>query len=65
MIEGMEYPFEVNSSGKTVTGSASVVFVAPVVDPASGLLRVKLAFENQEGEVRPGVPAILSPTPRP
>ena len=32
-----------------------VVFVSPVVDPASGLMRVKVLFENADGKIRPGV----------
>lgn len=32
-----------------------VVFISPVVDPASGLLRVKAVFPNPEQRLRPGV----------
>ena len=32
-----------------------IIFVSPVVDPASGLLTVKAEFENPDGAVRPGV----------
>lgn len=34
---------------------ARVVFVAPVADPASGLVEVIAEFDNQDGSVRPGV----------
>jgi multidrug efflux pump subunit AcrA (membrane-fusion protein) len=33
----------------------TVVFVSPVVDPASGLMRVKVLFSNLDGKIRPGV----------
>jgi len=31
-----------------------IVFISPVVDPASGLLRIKAVFANPEGLIRPG-----------
>lgn len=45
-----------------VTGSrqpveAAISFIAPVVDSASGLARVKAIFDNAEGKVRPGLAA--------
>lgn len=33
----------------------SVVFISPVVDPASGLMRIKALFENPQARLRPGV----------
>lgn len=45
----------VQSGAASVTVPGSVVFVAPVVDQASGLLRVKARFANGEQQVRPGV----------
>jgi RND family efflux transporter MFP subunit len=32
-----------------------IQFVSPVVDAASGLMKVKVVFENPDGQVRPGV----------
>ena len=32
-----------------------VVFISTVVDPASGLLRLKALFANPDGKLRPGV----------
>ena len=32
-----------------------VVFISPVVDPASGLLRIKVLFDNPDSRLRPGV----------
>jgi RND family efflux transporter MFP subunit len=46
---------EIESETSTVTLEGKTVFVSPVVDPASGLLRVKVLFDNAEGKVRPGV----------
>lgn len=44
-IEVGEAPFEVEGH---------VIFISPVVDPGSGLLRIKLLFDNSEHEIRPG-----------
>ena len=33
---------------------------APVVDAASGLARIKVIFDNQGGEIRPGLAARLT-----
>lgn len=35
--------------------SGHIVFVSPVVDPASGLLRIKALFANPDGRIRPGI----------
>lgn len=32
----------------------TVIFVSPVIDPSSGLLKVKVAFDNAGGQVIPG-----------
>lgn len=32
-----------------------IVFISPVLDPASGLLRIKALFDNPDGRLRPGV----------
>ena len=32
-----------------------IVFISPVVDPASGLLRIKAVFANPDSRLRPGV----------
>jgi membrane fusion protein (multidrug efflux system) len=36
-----------------------VVFISPVVDPGSGLLRIKALFTNANGRLRPGVAGVL------
>jgi RND family efflux transporter MFP subunit len=44
---------EAKDKGADLTGK--IVFISPVVDPASGLLRIKALFSNLDGKVRPGV----------
>ena len=46
---------EVDAGTSPATFTGSVFFVSPVVDPASGLMRVKVIFENLEARIRPGV----------
>jgi membrane fusion protein, multidrug efflux system len=45
----------VQSGDASLTVPGIIVFVAPVVDQASGLLRVKARFGNAQQQVRPGV----------
>lgn len=49
----------VPATGGTVTVAGKVSYVAPVIDPASGLLRVRALFPNLNGQVRPGVAGVL------
>jgi RND family efflux transporter MFP subunit len=50
-----------------IEGGASVIgkiyFISPVVDPASGLAKVKAIFENADGKIRPGVAAKMTAEP--
>ena len=43
--------------------SGEVVFISPVIDPASGLLRIKALFSNPDGLVRPGEGGLLELDP--
>jgi len=60
LADGDQVPVSIQAGTSRWTGDGEVVFVAPVVDPASGLLRVKIEFENSDGEVRPGVPGFVT-----
>jgi len=44
--------------GAVVAGKIS--FISPVVDPASGLAKIKAVFDNADGKIRPGLAAKLS-----
>jgi RND family efflux transporter MFP subunit len=37
-----------------------IIFVSPVVDPASGLQKVRVVFDNTDGRVRPGLVGQMS-----
>lgn len=51
---GDALPLELESGDTIVKLSGKVAFLSPVVDSASGLLKVKLLFENPDGKIRPG-----------
>lgn len=50
---------EVDLGDGKVTVQGQIVFLSPVVDPASGLQRIKVLFENSDGRVRPGLVAVM------
>jgi multidrug efflux pump subunit AcrA (membrane-fusion protein) len=46
---------ELEDGNLSLRVEARIVFISPVVDPASGLQKVKALFENADGKVRPGL----------
>lgn len=56
---GQKYPLIAETGGQRVQIEGTVNFVSPVVDPASGLMRVKVLFKNDNGAIRAGVTARL------
>lgn len=52
---GQKVGVEVPVGESPVAVEATVIYLSPVADAASGLLRIKAAFENPEGRIRPGV----------
>jgi multidrug efflux pump subunit AcrA (membrane-fusion protein) len=56
---GQEVEIEVDAGKAGEKFRGKVTYVAPVVDPGSGLLKVKAVFENADGRVKPGVSARL------
>jgi RND family efflux transporter MFP subunit len=56
---GAPVRIEVVGSQQSVPGK--ICFVSPVVDPASGLARVKALFDNADARIRPGLAARMIP----
>jgi multidrug efflux pump subunit AcrA (membrane-fusion protein) len=56
---GQPVKLEIESGSSALSVEGRVDFVSPVVDPASGLLKVKVLFENREGKIRPGVAGVM------
>jgi RND family efflux transporter MFP subunit len=52
---GQKVKIELEAGPATLSFDAELSFVSPVVDPASGLMKVKAIFENPDGKIRPGV----------
>lgn len=46
---------EIEDSGGPVAIEGEITYLAAVVDPASGLQKVKVIFDNAAGKIRPGV----------
>ena len=46
---------EIGTEGEIESLQGSLIFASPVVDPASGLMRIRAVFDNPSGIVRPGV----------
>ena len=46
---------EIEAAAAPVSLSGRITFLSPVVDPASGLQKVRVLFDNASGRVRPGV----------
>jgi RND family efflux transporter MFP subunit len=51
---------ELAFGGEDVHKTGTVAFVSPVVDSASGLMEVKVDFDNEDGQVRPGASATMT-----
>jgi len=52
---GQRVKLEIECGSKPAIVQGKIAFLSPVVDPASGLRKVKVLFENAEGKVHPGV----------
>ena len=57
--EGQAVDLKIKIGSEFLMKKGTIAFVSPVVDPASGLLEVKAEFDNQKGEIRPGVAGFM------
>ncbi|MBU1171020.1 MAG: efflux RND transporter periplasmic adaptor subunit [Proteobacteria bacterium] len=55
LTKGQNVDLAIPVGFETLSLKGTLIFVAPVVDPASGLVMVKAQFDNKDGAVRPGV----------
>ena len=53
-------PLDIQNGTGSLHVSGKIIYLAPVVDAASGLLKLKAVFENPEGKIRPGVAGKMS-----
>jgi RND family efflux transporter MFP subunit len=54
----LDEPVQILADGASPV-AAKICFISPVVDPASGLARVKALFDNSDGRIRPGIEASM------
>ncbi len=60
---GRKMNLQLDAGTSPVTVEGAVTFVSPVVDPASGLMKVKVLFANPDGRIRPGIAGELQLKP--
>jgi len=56
----LDQEVKIRVDGSTTPVTAKICFLSPVVDPASGLAKVKAIFDNADGKIRPGLAATMS-----
>jgi len=56
---GQSVHLEIQTGSKSLKKKGTIVFISPVVDPASGLLKVKAQFDNSGGEIWPGISGFM------
>jgi RND family efflux transporter MFP subunit len=57
----VDQPVRIQVEGVSGSIQGRICYVSPVVDPASGLARIKAVFDNAEGRIRPGLAAKITP----
>jgi RND family efflux transporter MFP subunit len=55
----LDQPVTLEVAGAAKPLAGKICFISPVVDPASGLAKVKAIFDNADGTIRPGLAAQL------
>ena len=53
--QGQPVKLEIDTGAAALPVQGTISFLSPVADPASGLIKVKVLFENPAGKVRPGL----------
>ena len=56
---GQEVSLLLQTETAPLSVDAKIVYISPLVDPASGLRLVKALFDNQQGEIIPGVAGVM------
>jgi len=56
---GQQVQLQFQGGADPVTTAATIVFISPLIDPASGLRKVKAKFDNQEQTIVPGVAGMM------
>jgi multidrug efflux pump subunit AcrA (membrane-fusion protein) len=56
---GQQVQLQLQTGAEAVTTEATIMFISPLVDPASGLRKIKAEFDNQEQKIVPGVAGMM------
>ncbi len=56
---GQTVELQLQAGADPVRLDGKIVFISPVVDPASGLRKVKALFANKDGQIVPGVTGLM------
>ena len=59
LTRGQTVELQLQSGLETVSRNAEIVFISPVVDPASGLRKIKAQFDNPDADIIPGVAGVM------
>jgi RND family efflux transporter MFP subunit len=59
LTQGQTVELQLQSGLEIVKRNAEIVFISPVVDPASGLRKIKAQFDNLHGNIIPGVAGVM------
>jgi len=57
----LDQPVKIEVDGAPAPVMGKISFISPVVDPASGLAKVKALFDNANAQIRPGLTARMTP----
>ena len=57
--QGQRLPLEIAAGSGHLRREGEIIYIAPVADAASGLMQVKVVFDNADGAIHPGVRARL------
>jgi len=57
--QGHSVDLEIRAGDGFLKKKGTIIFISPAVDPASGLMEVKVRFDNKNGDVRPGVSGVM------
>ena len=56
---GQKVQLQLRNDSDPITIEAELVFISPLIDPASGLRKIKAVFDNQEHKIIPGVAGMM------
>ena len=56
---GQTVELQLQAGPESISRTGEIIFISPVVDPASGLRKVKVLFDNQDGKIIIGAAGVM------